>query len=126
MSEALNSLVREEIISLHESGQSNRKISLSVGCCIETVRTLVNRYKSEGSSGLLPRYKNCGQNSPKPDPVVYEKALSLRQKHESWGAGYIRMKLLEEHETVPSERTLSRWFYKAGLREKKAYPPDHP
>jgi transposase len=125
MSEALNSLVREEIVSLHQSGLSNRKISISLGCCIETVRTLVNRYKSEGVSGLLPRYKNCGQNSPKPDSVVYEKALNLRREHPSWGSGYIRMKLREEYSSVASERTLSRWFSKAGLREKKVSFLDH-
>ena len=43
-------------------------------------------------------------------------ALHLRQQHPGWGAGLIRVMLQQQGiEPLPAERTLQRWFARAGL-----------
>ena len=51
--------------------------------------------------------------------------MSLRQEHPTWGAGLIRVQLLLESpgRPVPSERTLQRWFVRAGLSPAPAGRP---
>ena len=44
-------------------------------------------------------------------------ALRLRREHPTWGAGLIRVHLLQAvtGRPVPSERAIQRWLAKAGL-----------
>lgn len=119
MAQAISLVIRSLIIEHHQSGLSNPKISSKVGVCLETVRTIVNRFKKEGVSGLKPRYDNCGQSYRSESNVVYDRAMDLRREHPSWGSPYIRSLLLKEYTEVVSIRTLNRWFKAGGLNEKK-------
>ena len=44
-------------------------------------------------------------------------ALALRREHPIWGAGLIRVMLRRQlpQDAPPAERTLQRWFVRAGL-----------
>lgn len=103
---------RQSIIGLYQSGKSLRTISNETGTSYGSVQKLCARYKSEGESGLLPRYSNCGKRRPGPDDFVYRAVRCFRHWHPSWGAGKIRTELLRLRPElrIPHVRTLQYWF----------------
>jgi hypothetical protein len=107
--------IRQQIVNRRSSGENLGEIARDLGMSYESVRNVWRLYRSEGR--ISPNYKNCGPKEPKVGKRVYRAALSLKYTHPTWGAPLIKQ-LIEEkwqEETVPSERSLQRWFKQADL-----------
>lgn len=85
-----------------------------------TIRRLWQRYKTEGISGLKPHYDQCGCRQPQGETLIYRCALWLKRHHPDWGAAAIGVVLHDHYpqKSLPSERTLQRWF-----KAQHLYPP---
>ena len=98
-------------------GQTAAAIADALHLCPRTVRHLLQRARDPASpQGTAYR---PGPGRPDDDHPLRAQALALRQQHPTWGAGYIRVRLATEADpaTVPSERTLQRWF------RRQRHPP---
>jgi len=105
--------VRLVIMRRHQRGQSAATIAAALGLPARTVRHLLGQYRAHGESVLLPSYWRK-EPSPAPVDAMREQALALRREHPTWGAGLIRVHL-RRRGSLPTERTLQRWFRQAGL-----------
>lgn len=107
--------VRQVIRQLSEQGDGVTRIAEALGLVPRTVRHLLQRFRVEGQAAVAPSYPSRAISSL-PQELVDE-ALRLRREHATWGAGLIRVFLVRKHpqEAVPAERTLQRWFERAGL-----------
>jgi hypothetical protein len=87
-----------------------------LGVPLATVRGLLVRFRRRGIEAIAPDYHHpFGDEGVLPEPL--RRALGLRRDHPTWGAGMIRLHLLEvaAGQPVPSERALQRWFAKFDL-----------
>jgi hypothetical protein len=89
------------------------------------VRRWWHRYPQEGREGLHTHYAHCGPKGPKAPPAVPAAALELKREHPSWGAGLIRLQLVERFAAseVPQVRAIQRWFHAAGLQPVRGKRP---
>jgi hypothetical protein len=109
--------VRQAIWRRSQGGQDAPTIAAALGLATRTVRKLIRRFRRGGPTALAPSYDRCGAGTPKlPEPIVHA-AVDLRRGHPSWGAGLIRVMLRRQRpgDPLPAERTLQRWFLRAGL-----------
>ena len=65
----------------------------------------------------LPLLRPMWGGHPEARGVRLQAALGLRREHPTWGAGLIRVMLRRQQPDLcpPAERTLQRWFLRAGL-----------
>ncbi len=108
---------RRLILLRSRRGQTAAAIADALHLCPRTVRHLLQRARDPASpQGTAYR---PGPGRPADDHPLRAQALALRQQHPTWGAGYIRVRLATEADpaTVPSERTLQRWF------RRQRHPP---
>jgi transposase len=99
-----------------EQGATTAELSRAFAMPPRTVRSLVRRWREKGEAGLQPNYRrHPPQSSPEPAHPAFPAAVDLRREHPTWGAGLIRVRLIDVGITPPSERTLQRWFRRAGL-----------
>lgn len=110
---------RREIVARREAGAKFTKIAQDLDMSYATVRNVWHHYQKTGV--LSPNYSACVHRDIRKDKAQYERAIELKGAHPSWGAGLIWVELAEEfeEETLASERTLQRWFHRAGLVSKK-------
>ena len=115
--------IRQAMLRLWQKGLGPRQIAESLGLPCSTVRRLLQRFRLHGIDGIPPDYWHPSVEAA-PSEVV-ETAMSLRREHPTWGAGLIRVQLLLKAtgRPVPSERTLQRWFVRAGLSPAPAGRP---
>ena len=85
------------------------------------MRSIWGRYNQLGDSGLESNYKNCGSNTKHCEPLMVRAVLFLKYYHPTWGAGRIRVELLNRYDSsiVPTERSMQRWFKEKKLTEPK-------
>lgn len=135
MGSALNLAYRELIVKEKQAGKTLKQIALDHGFSYSTTCRIWRRYKSEGSSGLLPKYGRCGPQTIKRSAKIHRCCIWLKRRHPSWGAPLIKTILEERYpdEDFPSVRTMQLWFRKAGLNlprakrhEPVAQQVDHP
>ena len=109
--------IRRLILLRSRRGQTAAAIARALHLRPRTVRHLLRRWR-DPASPLGPSYRP-GPGRPAEDHPLRARALALRQQHPTWGAGYIRVHLAAEADpaTVPSERTLQRWF------RRQRHPP---
>ncbi len=118
--------LRQSIYIRIQKGQDVPTIARALGLAPRTVRHLAQQLRQHGPNNLKPGYPRCGRPAlPQPPPMV-QLALNLRQVHPTWGAGLIRVVLHQHHPktTLPSERTLQRWFCRT--RQTPAPPGRRP
>jgi transposase len=117
--------IREQIVKRHQQGEPLTAIAEDLNVPYRTVRQWWRRFRDEGEAGLHTRYENCGPQEPKTAPGIVATALELKREHPTWGAGLIRLQLLEQFpgEPVPKERAIQRWFAAAGLQPRRAKGP---
>jgi transposase len=115
MPAALPVPVRQTLFQRWQKGESVTSLAEELRLSPRTVRHLVQRFAARGASGLTPDYARCASNAAATADAARDKAVHLRQQHPTWGAGLIRVFLLEELQAAPSERTLQRWFAGSGL-----------
>ena len=108
--------IRQAIFRLWQQGRGTREIATAWKMPCSTVRRLLQRFCRHGRDGIVPDYRYRSATAAAPSEIV-EAAVGLRREHPTWGAGLIRVQLLLEapQRPVPSERTLQRWFVRAGL-----------
>ena len=109
--------LRRLIVSRSGRGQTATDIARALHLCPRTVRHLLRRSR-DPANPPGPSYRP-GPGRPAADHPLRPRALALRRQHPTWGAGYIRVRLAAEADpaTVPSERTLQRWF------RRERHPP---
>jgi hypothetical protein len=107
--------VRQVIIQRAEQGQSAGLIARSLGLVSRTVRQLLQRLRKQGPDALTTSYS--GRSHPPQSRTLIEEAIQLRRMHPTWGAGLVRVQLRRHYPQapIPAERTLQRWFRRAGL-----------
>lgn len=111
--------LRKEIIARRESGEQFSRIAGELEMSYATVRNVWHHYRKTGL--LSPNYGACAHREIRKDKRIYERAIAYKQEYPSWGAGLIWVELVEEfaEADLPSERTLQRWFHRAGWVSKK-------
>lgn len=109
--------VRQLIVERAEQGQSVGLIARCLGLVPRTVRRLVQRLRVRGQDALATSYPNRPYPHPPQFRALLDEALQLRRAHPTWGAGLVRVLLRRHYPTdlIPAERTLQRWFRRAGL-----------
>lgn len=119
MPAALALSIREEIVRRRQKGETFREIARELRVSYAATRRIWERFEQEGN--LRPHYDRCRPPEVRKAKVVHEQAVELKQRHPSWGAGLIRLELCEQfaNEEVPSERTLQRWFRRAGVGRRR-------
>lgn len=110
---------RKEIIERRKAGEPFASISRGLEVYYGTVRNIWGHYQQTGR--LQPNYEACAQSGVRKDLAIYQRAIELKQLHPSWGGGLIWVELADEFEEkdLPCERSLQRWFHRAGLAEKQ-------
>src|SRR5215471_12718799 len=109
--------VRQVIVQRAEQGQSAGLIARSLGLVSRSVRQLLQRLRIQGNNALLTSYPSRAYPHPPQFRALVEEALQLRRAHPTWGAGLVRVMLRRDYpaDPIPAERTLQRWFRRAGL-----------
>jgi transposase len=125
MPRALPLALREEIVRRRQQGEPLTAIAVALKVPYRTVRRWWHKYQEKGPAGLQTHYDHCGPKGPKAPPAVHAAALELKREHPTWGAGLIRLQLVEQFGAgaVPQERALQRWFRAAGLQPPRAQRP---
>lgn len=115
MPAALALSIREEIVKRRQAGETFRRIARELKVSYAATRRMWERFEQEGN--LKPHYDRCRPPEVRKAARLHERAVELKQSHPSWGAGLIRLELSEQFPTeeLPSERTLQRWFRRAGV-----------
>ena len=121
MPRALPLAARQEIVERHHRGQTLAHIATELGIPYVTVRAIWRAFRDRGADGLVPGYHACGSSTPAYPQSIIRLACQLRRAHPRWGAGRIRLELLEHHKpaTVPSARVLQRAFQRAGINRPR-------
>src|SRR4051812_15025836 len=121
MPRALPLETRLEIVQRHLDGQSLPQIALELRLSHDTVRALWRAYRDRGEGALAVRYRGCGRSTPAAPAEVCDAACRLKHDHPTWGAGRVRLELLETFasDRVPSTRVLQRAFQRAGVNRPR-------
>jgi hypothetical protein len=108
---------RQEIVKRREKGESFAQIAREMRMSYATVRNVWQFYQKY--QHLEPNYAACAKTEVRKAQEIYEQAIALKREHLRWGAGLIWVELAEsfEEKSLPSERTLQRWFHRAGLAQ---------
>lgn len=109
--------IRQQMVELRQQGKSYRQIGEALGQSRHSVRQICRRWRQGGMEGLAPSYERCGHRQIKSEQVVWRGAIYLKRLHPDWGGGMIRVQLQQRWSqlSIPSERTLQRWFRAAGV-----------
>jgi hypothetical protein len=118
--------IREQILSLKEQGKTYLQIGEVLGLSRHSVRGICRRVQKAGKAALKPSYENCGKREIHFERLLWRSAIFLKRRHPTWGGGIIRVILKQRwpERTLPTVRTLQRWFLKAGLATTPA--PSNP
>jgi hypothetical protein len=125
MPRALPLAVREQVVQRRQQGQALVEIAGQLGLSYRTVRQTWQRFRKQGAAGLAIHYERCGPRGIRFCAAIHQRALALKREHPRWGATLIRLQLAEEFadQSLPSPRTLQRWFRAAGLQGPRPHPP---
>jgi transposase len=118
MPRALALPLREQIVTWHQQGIRLTQIAQQLDLSYDTVRHCWQRFCREGTAGLVAHYARCGPKERAFCETLQQAALALKREHPRWGAGLIRVELARAfpQTTLPSVRSLQRWFVAAGLQ----------
>ena len=114
---ALATALRRRVIDAHLKGEPLNAIAERENLSYSSVRNYWRRYRERGFAGLAPDYQHCGRKRVGDDDLIYRATRYLKFRHRQWGAALIQLKLKQRYpdRTLPSVRTMQRWFKKAGL-----------
>ena len=108
--------VRRAMFRLWEQGKTPAQIAQTLGLSRISVRRLVRRFRDRGVDSISPDYHRAHPATAL-DSDLAKTVIRMRREHPTWGAGLIRVVLLEEAPLgpIPSVRTLQRWLHQADL-----------
>ena len=76
----------------------------------------LNRWKSEGDSGLLDQSRRPAASPNQTSPSVESQVVKLRRMHPAWGGRTLRRRLLDlGYQNVPSASSITRVLHRHGL-----------
>ena len=109
--------IRQKIWERAQQGEGSASLAAAFDLPARTVRHLLKRLRDLGEAGLATGYR------PPPSPPhaksheIRRAVLAQRLEHPTWGAGIIRVALVEERPEVdwPQVRTMQKWLRQAGL-----------
>jgi Helix-turn-helix domain len=121
MPRALPTEIRLDIVRRHLAGQALPQIATELRLSHDTVRALWRAFRNHGEDGLATRYHACGRATPATPEVILDAACRFKHDHPTWGAGRIRLQLLQDLAAgqVPSVRVLQRAFQRAGVNRPR-------
>jgi transposase len=119
--------IRNEIISRYQQGDHRADIAADFGLHSRTVLKLCRRYQDRGEEGLTPDYARSGRQESEFPHFIWQTACDLRLEHPDWGASAIHQQLTVRYpeETLPSIRSLQRWFQTNGCNRRRGRPMIH-
>ena len=128
MPRALPTSLRHQIIALRSEGLSLAGIASQLHLPYSSVRRICRRYRSDPSRPLHPDYSRCGRKLAPSVQALVEAACRMKQEHPGWGAGLIRVKLINSsnEQVIPSVRTLQQAFVRAGVNRPRPPRPRTP
>jgi hypothetical protein len=108
---------RRAIWRRHRRGETATASAQALGLPPRTVRQLVHHGRRRSDPALAAAYPHGGRVRADTVPRLQDRALALRREHPPWGAGFIRVLRGRQAcaASLPTERTLQRWFRGAGL-----------
>ena len=117
--------VRQEAITLWQSGQKKSIIARQLGVDYDTLLGWIKRYGQEGENGLGLRYNRSGRAPKESSVMVRGRCLQLAAEHTGWGAAYLRLHLEREFagQVLVKARQIQRWIAQAGIRAKQTKLP---
>jgi transposase len=112
---------RKKIVERKSKGFTSKEVAQEFGYSQSAVNKIWYQYKKEGESAFYNNYQKCGQSK------AYSKEiqdLSNELRDNQQGGVYIRCKLESKYPnlSIPSERTLQRWWKEQGTNRKKGRP----
>jgi hypothetical protein len=111
--------VRQALLRRWQHGQTAIEMASALGLAPRTVRHLLAQFRDGriDLQALSPAYARCGWHRRWRNQLLFQSALEMRRQHPSWGSGLIWVFLKERwhQQPLPTERTLQRWFDRAGL-----------
>lgn len=128
MPSAIAMPIRQRIVELYTQGKSYQQIGEQLGQSPHSVRQIWRRWRRGGMAGLAPSYERCGHRQIQSERLVWRGAIYLKRLHPNWGGGIIRVQLQQRFQqlSIPSERTLQRWFRAAGVATSGVQRPAVP
>lgn len=88
---------RESVLSLFDQGLSMLSISAQSAVSYNSVKRLINSYKKEGASSLIPKYGNCRPKRSYESERSYRLVRLCKHYHPQWGVEYILMRLKAQY-----------------------------
>ena len=124
MGQAIPYDIRVKIISRLKTGEKADSLAKEFGYTESGIKKLWYKYKKEGAAAYKNNYGNCGQKSRYSSKL---RSLVKELRDNEQGACYICSKLAQKYPdiAIPSERTLQRWWVKAGTNRRKGRPKDY-
>ena len=127
MPRALPLAVRKAIWNRSLAGQPVAQIAEEFQVSRRTVRRLLDEVRRHGEQAFEASYHTAGVRRSANYAKLRRRSLKLRQQHERWGAGRLRLELIDlypDHE-LPCPRTLQRWLHDEGLAPAPSGRPSH-
>ena len=123
MGKAIAYEIRAKIVSLKQKGHSSESIAARFNLSKSGVNKILRQHKKEGTAAFLTRYSNCGRTSTYTEQVRSE-IETIRDNGQ--GAYYVRSKMIMQAVTssIPSTRTLQRWWAKEQTNRPKGRPKE--
>lgn len=126
MPQAIPVPLRQAIVRRRQEGQSLTSIAQEFQIPWSTIRKFWRRVRDRGPDAVLPDYRRCSRPGPRSDARLIRAACWLKRHHPTWGAVFIGFQLQQKwpDRPLPPERTLQRWFRRAGVnRTPMRRPP---
>jgi hypothetical protein len=93
MAQAKEVLLRQQIASDHNLGESYSSLAKRYALSYNTVHTICKRHKEFGEPGLIPRYSNCGRHVISGAERSFRLVRLLKHLHPTWGVAYILVRV---------------------------------
>lgn len=126
MAQAKEVLLRQQIASDHNLGESYSSLAKRYALSYNTVRTICKRHKEFGEPGLIPRYSNCGRHVISGAERSFRLVRLLKHLHPTWGVAYILVRVRRGYPglALQSERHYQRRLTtEGGVFPKPQLPP---
>lgn len=118
--------IRQQIVHLNASGQSNSQIASTLQVSLGTVKNILKRYRLHGDAGLPPSHANCGQGVNWASELAFRLVRLLRHLHPGWGVPYILLMIAEKFPDLPLQSIRQyqrRLFEHSGRLPAPILPP---
>jgi transposase len=109
--------IRQKLWERSQQGEGSASLAAAFDLCPRTVRHLLKRFRDRGEAGLATDYRPPPRPAHAKPEAIRQAVTAKRLEHPSWGAGLIRVALVQERPEVawPGVRTMQKWLRQAGL-----------